>query len=175
MSTDGGDTRPTSPLEVVDWHQRLLARGIEDARQQIYGQMKMHVISVSFAIAAAGVLLTFAGFLGYKDAVDRAVKSVKASIDDDVRRQIVAEAVSDLKPKVEALVSAKALEEATARMIASSDQRYLQLNEPYWLKNPQSDLFLGVFMAGKDRKRPVSVDATAESYHTWRFVRPNAP
>jgi len=89
--------QPALPLDVLAWHQKMVSDGINDAREQIEKQMKGYVIIFAVAFAVAGALITFAGWLGYKNAVDRAVESVKSSIAQDVRTQIVKDTAAQLQ------------------------------------------------------------------------------
>jgi hypothetical protein len=165
----------TDQLAVLEWHQRRIDAGIADVREQANRQLKMYFSVFAAGFAIAGGLITFAGWLGYKDAVDRAVTNVKAGITTDVKTNIVASTSLELERKIQEQVAESAEKEVSTKidkMIADADSRYAQLGQSYILQNNESQLFLDVFKAGKDQPHPTAVDAIDQrGWQHWTLTK----
>ncbi len=131
---------PQTPFEVVKWHKEMLEQGIKAAREEIERQMKWYTIifgvTVTIAITIAGGLITFAGVLQYKDAVDKAVIKVNQTLTEEVKRKIVNDTTAELEKTVQANISKQALTLVSQKidtMVTDADKRYVKMNGEYLL------------------------------------------
>jgi hypothetical protein len=127
---------PQTALEVLKWHKEMLEQGVKDAREEIERQMKWYAIVFGIAVTIAGGLITFAGFLGYKDAVDRAVVTVNKTLTEEVKGRIVDDTTAELEKTVQADISKQALTLVSRKidtMLADADRRYVKVNGEYLL------------------------------------------
>jgi arginine utilization protein RocB len=157
---------PLSPQEVLDWYRKVVDEAIDRAEKKLEKQMKLYVKLFAAFIGAAGLLLTFAGWLGYNESVQKAVKEVKISISDSARDQLAKNWASD--PKVVALVQTKMLQ-TERQQIESSLSQFVQLDTPYAIQ-VDGKSYLDIQTQGNS----VGVVITSDTRHSWALKKKEA-